>query len=487
MKLKIVYYIFVKNKYKICENKENVVFYRFLRSFSAKELSNILLLCYNRRKLFRRRKTKEEASMINQFLEFLENSYTAYQAAENARTFLIENGFRPLSETDDWELEENGRYFVERNGSSIIAFTVGALDNFSFKIVASHTDSPALKLKENAATATGPYAKLNAETYGGGIWYSFFDRPLKIAGRVVVKDGETLKSENVVSEYTVTIPSLAVHMNRGVNEGFSVNPQTDLQPLFALSENGETPDFLAPLSEREIVSYDLYVVNSEGPCLFGLNNEFISSPRIDNLSSVWTSLEALASHAESGGVCVAACLDNEEVGSQTLQGAGGDFLENVLRRIAYALKFDDNEYYKALAASFLISLDNAHAMHPNHPEKCDPTNRTAMGGGVVIKNHANKAYTTDALSSAVIETVFDKAGVRYQTFFNRSDMRSGGTLGAISLGHAGILSADLGLAQLAMHSASECFAKSDYNELVNGLTAYYSSDILFTDNGIEVK
>ena len=180
-------------------------------------------------------------------------------------------------------------------------------------------------------------------------------------------------------------------------------------------------------------------------------------------------------------------FDNEEVGSQTLQGAGGDFLENVLRRIAYALKFDDNEYYKALAASFLISLDNAHAMHPNHPEKCDPTNRTAMGGGVVIKNHANKAYTTDALSSAVIKTVFDKAGVRYQTFFNRSDMRSGGTLGAISLGHAGILSADLGLAQLAMHSASECFAKSDYNELVNGLTAYYSSDILFTDNGIEVK
>ena len=383
-------------------------------------------------------------------------------------------------------MEENGKYFVERNGSSLVAFTVGALDDFSFKIVASHTDSPALKLKENAVSLTGAYAKLNAETYGGGIWYSFFDRPLKIAGRVVVNEGGILKSENVASEYFVTVPSLAVHMNRGVNEGFSVNAHTDLQPLFALSENGETPDFLSGITEKEVVSYDLYLVNADMPYVFGRNGEFLASPRIDNLTSVCSSLEALTAHGESGGVCVAACLDNEEVGSQTLQGAGGDFLENVLRRIAYALKFDDNEYYKALAASFLISLDNAHAMHPNHPEKCDPTNKTTMGGGVVVKSHANKAYTTDALSSAVIKTIFKKAGVKYQTFFNGSDMRSGGTLGAISLSHAGILSADLGLAQLAMHSASECFAKADYEELLNGLTAYYSSNILFGENGVEI-
>lgn len=424
--------------------------------------------------------------MTNRLTEFLNASYTAYQATENARQLLLENGFLPLSETEDWALEENGKYFVERNGSALVAFTVGALDDFSFKIVASHTDSPALKLKENAVSLTGAYAKLNAETYGGGIWYSFFDRPLKIAGRVVVNEGGILKSENVASEYFVTVPSLAVHMNRGVNEGFSVNAQTDLQPLFALSENGETPDFLSGITEKEVVSYDLYLVNADMPYVFGRNGEFLASPRIDNLTSVCSSLEALTAHGESGGVCVAACLDNEEVGSQTLQGAGGDFLENVLRRIAYALKFDDNEYYKALAASFLISLDNAHAMHPNHPEKCDPTNKTTMGGGVVVKSHANKAYTTDALSSAVIKTIFKKAGVKYQTFFNRSDMRSGGTLGAILLSHAGILSADLGLAQLAMHSASECFAKADYEELLNGLTAYYSSNILFGENGVEI-
>lgn len=425
--------------------------------------------------------------MTNFLTEFLGTSYTAYQAVENAERFLLKNGFSPLTETEDWMLSEGGKYFLKRNGSAIIAFTVGALDCFSFKIIASHTDSPALKLKENAVVLTGPYAKLNAETYGGGIWYSFFDRPLKIAGRIITEEDGALKSESVSSDYFVTIPSLAVHMNRGVNEGFSVNAQVDLQPLFALAENGETPDFLRGITEKESVSYDLYLVNADMPWRFGLNGEFIASPRIDNLTSVCSSLEALTTHGESRGVCVAACLDNEEVGSQTLQGAGGDFLENVLRRIAYALKFDDNEYYKALAGSFLISLDNAHAMHPNHPEKCDPTNKPVTGGGIVIKGHANKAYTTDAVSSAIVKTIFGKAGVKYQTFFNRSDMRSGGTLGAISLGHIGVLSADLGLAQLAMHSACECFAAADYDELLNGLTAYYSSDILFTDDGVMVK
>ena len=425
--------------------------------------------------------------MINRLLDFLETSYTAYHAVENAKQLLLGNGFIALSETDDWAIEEGGKYFVERNGSSLVAFTVGALDDFFFKTVASHTDSPALKLKENAVTLAGPYAKLNAETYGGGIYYSFFDRPMKIAGRVVTNENGVLKSETATSEYLVTVPSLAVHMNRSVNDGFAVNPQIDLLPLFALTDGETAPDFLVGLTEKTPVAYDLYVVNADKPYLFGLNNEFAASPRIDNLTSVWSSLESLAAHAPSGGVCVAACLDNEEVGSQTLQGAGGDLLENVLRRIAYALKFDDNEYYKALASSFLSSLEYSQSMHRNQAEKCDPTIKTVMGGGVVIKNHANKAYTTDAVSSAIVKTVFDKAGVKYQTFFNRSDMRSGGTLGAISLGHVGVLSADLGLAQLAMHSASECFAKADYAELVNGLTAYYSSDILFTADGVEVK
>ena len=416
---------------------------------------------------------------------FLHRSYTAFHATENAVHFLEEQGFTRLYETEDWNLREGGKYFVVREGSSLIAFTVGSLDSFTFKVIASHTDSPALKLKENAFVKTGAYGKLNVETYGGGIWYSFFDRPLKIAGRIVYEENGALVSKTVESPYEGCIPAVAVHMNRGVNDGFSVNAQTDLQPLVALG--GDNESFLSSLTENAPVSYDLYLVNSNTPYSFGVNDEFFASPRIDNLTSVYSSLEALCAHAESGGVCVAAALDNEEVGSQPLQGAGGDFLENTLKRIAFALKFDESEYYKALAGSFLISLDNAHASHPNHPEKSDPTNTTILGGGVVIKSHANKAYTTDALSSAVVKTVFTRAGVKYQTFFNRSDMRSGGTLGAISLGHVGVLSADLGLAQLAMHSASECIAKSDYAELLNGLTAFYSSEILLSDGKAEIR
>ena len=424
--------------------------------------------------------------MTDKLAEFLDNSFTAYHAAENAAALLLKNGFVPLSETEDWSLAEGGKYFVVRGGSAIVAFTVNGLDRFAFRIVASHTDSPALKIKENAVEMTGPYARLNAETYGGGLWYTFFDRPLKIAGRLVVKEDGEIRTRTAESDFFVSVPSLAVHMNRGVNDGFAVNAQTDLQPLLGLFPDG-TPDFPALLSDKEILSYDLFLVNAQPAYTFGANGEFLASPRIDNLTSVYSSLEALLAQGESGGICVAACLDNEEVGSRTMQGAGGDFLENVLRRIAYALKFDDSEYYKALASSFFISLDNGHALHPNHPEKCDPTNRPVPGGGVVIKTHANKAYTTDALSSAVVKEIFSRAGVKHQTFFNRSDMPSGGTLGAISSGHVGVLSADLGIAQLAMHSACECFAGSDYDELVSGLTAYYSSDILFTEEGIKLR
>lgn len=416
---------------------------------------------------------------------FLQQSYTAFHATENAIRFLEENGFTRLTETEDWDICEGGKYFVVRGGSSFIAFTVGSLDAFTFKLVASHTDSPALKLKDHAFVKTDAYGKLNAETYGGGIWYSFFDRPLKIAGRIVTEKDGNLVSKNVQSSYNVCIPSVAVHMNRGVNDSFSVNAQTDLEPLISLGGSEEA--FLNSLSPLSPVSYDLYLANAEEPFSFGTNGEFFASPRIDNLTSVYSSLEALIAHAESGGVCVAAALDNEEVGSRTLQGAGGDFLENTLKRIAFALKFDENEYYKALAGSFLVSLDNAHAKHPNHPEKSDPTNSTVLGGGVVIKNHADKAYTTDASSSAVMKTIFKRAGVKYQTFYNRSDMRSGGTLGAISLGHVGVASADLGLAQLAMHSACECMAKSDYSELVNGLTAFYSSEIVRRDDVTEIR
>lgn len=415
--------------------------------------------------------------------EFLEKSYTAYHAVKNAADYLTANGFSELFEGEDWNVEEGGKYFVTRGGSSLIAFTVGALDNgLNFKIAASHADSPALKLKDNAVFTAGAYEKLNAECYGGGIWYSFFDRPLKIAGRIVESENGVLRPRLAESDYFVTIPSLAVHQNRGVNDGFAVNAQTDLSPLYALTEQGG--DLVSSLSSASVAAYDLYLVNAQKPYVFGRNGEFLASPRVDNLTSVFASIEAISDVLAPGGVCVAAIFDNEEVGSRTLEGAGGDFMERTLRRLTSALRFDDDEYYKALHSSFLLSVDNAHALHPNHPEKCDPTNRPAAGGGVVIKFHADKAYTTDALSAAVIEEIFKNANVPFQKFYNRSDVRSGSTLGAISLSKVSLLSADIGIAQFAMHSACESFACADYASMRSGLRAFFASSI--QANGDEI-
>ena len=425
---------------------------------------------------------------MQSLLTFLDDSKTSYHAVKNAAELLTEQGFIRLFETEDWNICEGGKYFVVRNGSSLIAFTVGSPDTFSYKIVASHTDSPALKLKEQPLKNSAGCTTLNVEPYGGGLWYSFLDRPLTLAGRAVKRVGSTVKEEVVTAPFTLTIPSLAIHQNRTANDGFAVNPQVDLLPLLSLTGEEITNETLIEkLAGENVLGYDLYLVNASAPYRFGLNDEFIASPRIDNLTSVYASLQALLSHEESEGVCVTALLDNEETGSLTAQGADGDFLEKTLRRIAYALRFDDNEYYKALASSFLLSVDNAHAKHPNHPEKSDPTNETLLGKGIVIKHHAGKAYITDATSSAVVKTVFDNAGVKYQSFFNRSDVRSGGTLGAIALRHTGMLGADIGLAQLAMHSACECFAAEDYRQMDEGLRAFFTASLVRTDDGVIVR
>lgn len=422
---------------------------------------------------------------MNGLKEFLKTSYTAYHAVDNAKELLLENGFIQLLETDDWALCENGKYFVVRNGGSIIAFTIGSLDRFTYKIAAAHTDSPALKLKENPEKKSGAYVTLNVETYGGGIWYSFFDRPLKIAGRVVKREGEQLCSHTVESEFLVSIPSLAAHQNRNVNDGFSIQKQIDLLPLYALSADDSS--VVEKIAGNSVISYDLYAVNAAMPYSFGVNNEFLASPRIDNLTSAYAALQGLLFHAESDGVCVAAIFDNEEIGSNTSHGADGDFLENTLKRIAYAFHFDDGEYYKAIADSFMLSIDNAHAAHPNHPEKSDPTNEVKLGGGVVIKSHAGKAYITDAVASAVVKTVMENAGVPYQSFFNHSDARSGSTLGAASMRHVSVRGADIGLAQLAMHSACECFAKADYESLVKCVAAYFASSIAFDGDNVTIR
>ena len=416
---------------------------------------------------------------------FLESSLTAFHARDNVKKILEENGFLSLKETQDWEICEGGKYFVER-GTSLIAFSVGNLERYAFKIVASHVDSPALKIKENPEKNTGGLITLNVEKYGGGLWYSFFDRPLKIAGQIVVgKDGK-LETKTVASSFPVTIPSQALHINREANDNFAVNLQTDALPLFGMADDEDFLQSLFP-DEENIVDYDLFLASAEKPYLCGKNEAFLASPRVDNLTSVYASINALLNHADSKGICVATFFNHEEIGSITREGAGGDFLDKTLRKLNFALRFDDNEYDKALASSFCLSVDNAHALHPNHPEKSDPTNHTNLGGGVVIKKHASGAYVTSALSSAVVKAIFDKAGVAYQTFFNRSDAKSGSTLGVALLSKVSVLGADIGIAQLAMHSACETFAIKDFQYLLDGLTAFYSSNIELENDTVVIE
>ena len=425
--------------------------------------------------------------MTEELIEFLKNSPTAFHACKNAKALLKANGFSKLMETEDWQLDENGKYYVER-ASALIAFTVGSLNDFSYKIAAMHADSVALKLKENPVQKGNTFATLNVEPYGGGNWNTFLDRPLKIAGRVVKKDGNRLYNELVYSPFNLVIPSVAIHQNRDVNDGVAINPQIDLQPLLcSVTDAPNTEKLLETLCGEGGISHDLFLVNADMPYTFGLNNEYLASPRIDNLLSAHSAFSALINDSERNGVCVAALFDHEEIGNLSNQGADGDFLETVLRRIAYALRFDDNEYYKALSSSFLLSVDNAHSVHPNHPERADTTNKTTLGGGIVIKYHAKKSYATDAMSSAVVKTIFDNAGVKHQAFLNRSDVRSGMTLGGTALRHVSVMCADIGIAQLAMHSACECCALADYQTLTDGIDAFFNANLKRVEDGLTVE
>ena len=421
--------------------------------------------------------------------EFLKNSYTAYHAVENAKRLLIENGFSELYETEDWELCEGGKHFVVRDGSSFVAFTVGSLDDFSYKIIASHPDSPALKLKANPINHSAGCSTLNVEKYGAGIWYTFFDRPLKIAGRVVKQEENRLFAETVESPYSVVIPSLAIHQNRNVNDNFAVNLQTDVKPIVSLEGGGQVSieTILDEIAGENVLLHELFLVNADMPYSFGANDEFLASPRIDNLTSVYSSLTALVSAENRSGICVVACLDKEEIGSASVNGAGGDFLPTVLKRIAYALRFDEIEYAKALGSSFMASVDNTHAVHPNHPEKADPTNQVLMGEGIALKWHAGGAYITGATSGAIVKAIAKKAGVSCQNFFNRSDMPSGSTLGVLAVKHLGIIGADIGIPQLAMHSAQECIAKKDYFAMVEFLTEFLKQTIVKDGNDYLLK
>lgn len=408
---------------------------------------------------------------MNNLLEFLDKSKTAYHAHDEAVKLLLSGGFEELKENLPFKIKKGGKYFISRDGSAIIAFTVG--EKLSFNIVASHADSPCFKIKSNPEIKVESYCKLNVERYGGGLNYSFLDIPLTIAGRVILTDGKTYEAKTFTSKKNFVIPSVAIHFNRTANDGIKLNPQIDMSPIVSAAESGGLSAELKEFAGgKQIADCDLFVVSAVKPFVAGYNDELICSPRIDNLTSAYSSLVALIKAAPKAiNVCYIA--DNEEVGSATKQGAGSTFLHDVLKRITAALGKSD-EYITALANSFILSDDNAHALHPNHPELSDPTNKVLLGKGVVIKHHANQNYTTDGFSSAIVKGVFDDAGVKYQDFYMRSDLPCGGTLGAISSSQVSVRSADIGIAQLAMHSACETACFADYEEAVKGLTAFYS-------------
>ena len=408
--------------------------------------------------------------------QFLNTSYTAFHTVDNVCRLLTQNGFTQLTLGDKWSISRNGKYFVTRNGSSVIAFTVGQRN--AFNIVESHTDSPSFKVKGDKLIV-GDVVRLNTEKYGGGLLYTYFDRPLKVAGRLLVETANGVEARLVTSDYNVVIPSLAIHLNRGVNDGFSVNTQVDTLPLFSQQGN----NLYATLTSDKVLDADLHVVPATEAFASGADNEFLSSARLDNLTSVYTSVNALIS-AKPSAIAVAACLDNEEVGSGTRQGAPS-FIEQTLNAICSALNLSESECLAATENGMALSVDNGHARHPAHCEKSDPTSYAVMGGGVTIKHHVN--YATDGLTSAIVKRLLSQAGVKYQDLYNRSDATCGSTLGLVTSRQLGIKTCDIGIAQLAMHSACETCAQADIAAMQQCLTKFLSANISGTEQQIIIE
>ncbi|MBQ8292324.1 MAG: M18 family aminopeptidase [Bacilli bacterium] len=422
---------------------------------------------------------------MEKLINFLNNSITPYHAVENIEKELLSKGFKRLFEGDTWELKEKGSYYLIKDQTSIIAFKVGNPNRFN--ISATHTDSPCFKIKPNGIIS-GLFQVLNTEMYGGAILASWFDRPLSIAGRVIVKENDKYVSKIVsVDKDLLVIPNTCPHLNPEINNGFKYNLQSDLLPLFSVEKRFESVyQYLD--KDADIVSSDLYVYNRAKATLVGASDEFILAPRIDNLECTAASLYAFLEANNENAINVLACFNNEEIGSSTKQGAASNLLADTLKRVMYALGKTEEDYLKALNDSVIVSADNAHSVHPNHPELSDPTNKVFMNEGVVIKRNANERYTTDAVSEAVIINACKKAGVPYQYYTNRSNQRGGGTLGAISSGKVSITSCDIGLAQLAMHSSTETAGAKDYEYMEKALKAFYESNFYRTsDHEFEIK
>lgn len=422
-----------------------------------------------------------EKNISQQLLEFIANSPTCFHAVQAMTDILSAEGFTELKENQKWHIENGGRYFVTRNGSSLIAFTVPVQEMKGMHIIASHSDSPSFKIKENPELESeGHYIRLNVEGYGGMIRAPWFDRPLSVAGRVIVKDKaqEGFRSILVdIGRDLVMIPNLAIHMDRQINDSCKYNIQKDMLPIYGdLSAKGTFMKLIADTAgvpEEEILGHDLFLYNRQKGTVWGASGEFLSCSRLDDLQCAFASLKGFLAGKRQEYLAVHCVLDNEEVGSGTKQGAASTFLYDTLTRIHTSLGLSQEDYLIHLADSFMISADNAHAVHPAHTDKADPANRPYINGGIVIKFSASQKYCTDGVSAAIFRDLCQRAGVPVQSFVNRSDMAGGSTLGNISNTQVALNTVDIGLPQLAMHSPYETAGVKDTGYLIRAAEEFF--------------
>lgn len=425
----------------------------------------------------------------NKLINFIKNSPTPFHVVENIKKELILNGYKELLESESWKIEQDKKYFVIRNGSSIISFSIPSQVFNNVLFCAAHSDSPCFKIKPNAEhEVCGCYTKLNCEKYGGMIYSTWLDKPLSVAGRVVCSTTNGIKSSLVnLEDESCIIPNLAIHMQRDINNGYVYNLQTDMLPL--IGNQSYKDKFIRKISEHtntsidSIIDYDLYLYNKECGIIWG-DGEYFSAPRIDDLQCVYAAKEAFIQSKNTNAMNMLAVFDNEEVGSLTKQGARSTFISDTLTRIKESLKISSSEFIRKISSSFMISADNAHAVHPNHAEKADITSQPKMNHGIVIKYNANQQYTTDAVSASIFKKILNIADIPYQEFANRSDIPSGSTLGNLLNQQISLNTIDVGAAQLAMHSSYETAGTKDTSYLIDGLKSFYKTKICYKSDGI---
>ena len=415
-------------------------------------------------------------------MNYLDKAHSVFHAVAGLVDQLNEQGYEALQERDEWNLIPGGKYYLTRGGSAVMAFRIPAAAPRGFLMSASHADRPTFKLKENGELTTA-YARLAVERYGGMLIAPWLDRPLSVAGRVMVETETGIESTLVdIDRDLLMIPNVAIHMNRQANDGYKWNPAVDTLPLMGSKEtSGKLGKLLEEAAGGKILGHDLTLYVRQKATVWGLEEEYISSQALDDLECAWCCTQGFLKAKDSESIPVLCVFDSEEVGSSSLQGAASNLLESLLKRICQSLSLD---YPRMLAQSFMVSADNAHALHPNHPELADSANAPILGKGVAIKYNANQRYTTDGVSAALFRKVCGKAGVSVQTYCTRADIAGGSTLGNISLGHVSVPSVDIGLPQLAMHSCYETAAVKDAIDLQEVMAVYYGCTLLHKADGI---